>query len=84
MTLYVPKLSERSLCRLRRIAWAANRPMTKTLDAVIEYIARQIDQQAVCAACRDSSRCGICGLAELRKTAGKAAKARKINLSELS
>lgn len=59
MTLYVPKLSEQSLCRPRRIAWAANRPMTKTLDAVIEYIARHIDQQAVCTACRDNSRCGI-------------------------
>jgi hypothetical protein len=84
MTLYVPKLSEQSLCRLRRFAWAANRPMTKTLDAVIGYIARRIDQQAVCTACRDNSRCDICGLEALRKTAGQAAKSRKINLSELS
>jgi hypothetical protein len=84
MTRYVPKLSEQSLCRLRRIAWATGRPMTKTLDAVIAYIARHIDRQAVCNACRDNGRCGICGLAEPGKTAGKAAKPRKIRLSELS
>ena len=83
MTLYVPKLSKQSLCRLRRIAWAVDRPMTKTLDAVIEYIACHIDQKAVCTTCRDNSRCKICGLTELRKTAGKTLKSRKINLSEL-
>jgi hypothetical protein len=84
MTLYVPKLSEQSLCRLRRIAWAAGRPMTKTLDGIIAYIARNIDHKAICAACRDNSRCKICGLAEQEKAGRKAAKARKITLSELS
>jgi hypothetical protein len=47
------------------------RPMTKTLDAVIEYIACHIDQHAVCTACLDNSRCNICGLAGLKKNSRK-------------
>lgn len=88
MSQYVPKMSPTSLCRLRRIAWAVDRPMTKTLDRFVEYICRHINQQAVCNACLDSSQCETCGLHELKKASPQPAKPCKgrifINLSELS
>jgi hypothetical protein len=38
--------------------------MTKTLDRLIELVCRDIDPQPVCDACRDRSKCDICGLAD--------------------
>jgi hypothetical protein len=87
MSQYVPKISKTSLCRLQRIAWAINRPMTKTLDSFVEFIARHINQQAVCNACLDSSQCDTCGLDIMIKANRRAVKPCKgrifINLSDL-
>lgn len=88
MTHYVPQISKTSLCRLRRIAWALDKPMTKTLDSFIEFICRHINQKAVCNACLDSSQCDACGLDRMIKADQKAVKPKKdrifINLSNLS
>jgi hypothetical protein len=88
MSLYVPKISPVCLCRLRRIAWAVDQPMTRTLDRFVEFISRHINQQAVCNACLDSTQCEICGLHELIKANRKPVKACKgrifINLSEFT
>ncbi len=62
---YCPKLSSRSLHRLRRIAWAVDRPMTKTLDRIIELVCSRINAQSVCNACLDANDCKLCGLAEM-------------------
>lgn len=64
MTTYTPKMSAASLCRLRRLSWFAGRPMTKTLDRLIELVCRRIDPRPVCDACRDRTKCDICGLAD--------------------
>jgi hypothetical protein len=88
MPQYVPKISKTSLCRLRRIAWAVDQPMTKTLDSFVEFISQHINQQAVCNACLDSSQCDTCGFDKLIKAGRKAVKPTKdrifINLTELS
>jgi hypothetical protein len=63
MKTYTPRLSRASLCRLRRLAWFADRPMTKTLDRILELVCRQIDPHPVCDACRDRTKCDICGFA---------------------
>jgi hypothetical protein len=80
MTTYAPRLSAASLCRLRRLAWAAGRPMTQTLDRLIDLVCNRINAQAVCNACLDGSQCDICGLARRCK----AAKKPSILLSELA
>jgi hypothetical protein len=80
MAAYTPRLSAASLCRLRRLAWAAGRPMTKTLDRLIELVCNRINAQAVCNACLDGSKCNICGLMQRCK----AAKKPSILLSELA
>jgi hypothetical protein len=62
--------------------------MTRTLDSFVEFISRNINQQAVCNACLDSSQCDTCGLNEMIKANRKAANPCKgrilINLSEFS
>lgn len=80
MAAYTPRLSAASLCRLRRLAWAAGRPMTKTLDRLIELVCNRINAKAVCNACLDGSKCDICGLAKRCKAADKPS----ILLSELA
>ncbi|MBF9014694.1 MULTISPECIES: hypothetical protein [unclassified Oceanispirochaeta] len=44
---------------LRRVAWAAEKPMTKSLDACIQNIVSNLDRKAVCSACKDH-RCLEC------------------------
>jgi len=61
---YTPELSRYQSCTLRRIAWAIDLPMTKTLSAVIEYVGNVIDNKRVCAACKDKSRCMTCAFNE--------------------
>jgi hypothetical protein len=62
MRTYTPRISTASLCRLRRLSWYAGRPMTKTLDRVIELVCSRIDPQPVCDTCRDRTKCDLCGL----------------------
>ncbi len=59
---YSPRMSPRSLCRLRRIAWAIDQPMTRTLDRIIDFVGSRIDPRRVCDACRDPSACNLCAL----------------------
>ena len=80
MTDYTPRLSAASLCRLRRLAWAAQRPMTKTCDRIIELVCSRINAPAVCFVCRDRSKCELCGMRDPDKAAPKPS----INVSDLS
>ena len=63
---YTPELSTESCCTLRRIAWAAGLPMTKVINQVFELIPEVIDKQFVCAACRDNSKCSVCGFSKVK------------------
>ena len=58
---YTPELSDSASATLRRLAWAVNQPMTKTLEAMFQKISRIIDKQKVCESCKDPSACSICG-----------------------
>ena len=57
---YTPKLSFKSSCTLRRIAWALEMPMTKAMEKVFEYLPEILDREKVCQACRDRSKCSDC------------------------
>jgi hypothetical protein len=61
---YTPELSLSGSATLRRLAWFRGEPMGKTLERILEMTAKhtaQISPGAICRACRDDSKCSICG-----------------------
>jgi len=57
---YTPELSYEASCTLRRIAWAVDRPMTKTIEMVFNHLPKMMDREKVCDKCRDRTRCDDC------------------------
>ena len=57
---YTPELTYQHSCTLRRIAWALEKPMTKAMEDVFEYLGQVIDRNLVCQACRDKTKCEEC------------------------
>lgn len=62
---YTPELNTAACCTLRRIAWAAELPMTKTLNQLVIQLPEIFDKKIICSACKDQSKCNICGFSEL-------------------
>ena len=55
---YTPELSYRGSATLRRLAWFRGKPMTKTMEALLEATGRmmaQIRSGEVCGNCKDMS-----------------------------
>ena len=60
---YTPELSYRGTATLRRLAWFRGKPMTKTLEALLEATGRtmaEIRPGEVCSKCKDDSACDEC------------------------
>ena len=60
---YTPELSYRGSAILRRLAWFRGKPMTKTLEALLEATGRtmaEIRPEKVCGKCKDDSACDMC------------------------
>lgn len=57
---YTPELSQEYSCTLRRIAWALEKPMTRAIEDVLDYVGKVIDKRQVCQSCRDKSKCSGC------------------------
>ena len=57
---YTPELNQKHSGTLRRIAWALERPMTKTIEEVFDYVSKTIDNKKVCEAYKDKSFCNRC------------------------
>jgi len=57
---YTPELSGQSSCILRRIAWAIDQPMTKTIEMVFEEFPKYMKREKVCEKCRDRTICAGC------------------------
>jgi len=57
---YTPELSTKHSSTLRRIAWALGIPMTKTIEAVFDFLGRTLDSSKICEACKDKTRCSGC------------------------
>jgi hypothetical protein len=56
---YTPELTLKSSAVLRRIAWALRKPMTRTIEEIMEYMTRVLCSEKVCESCRDK-RCETC------------------------
>jgi len=62
-TAYTPELSYRGSATLRRLAWFREKPMTRTLEALLEATGRtmaEVRPGEVCAKCKDDSTCEEC------------------------
>ena len=57
---YTPELSQKYSCTLRRIAWALDKPMTRAIEDVLDYVGKVVDKNLVCQSCRDKSKCSSC------------------------
>jgi recombinational DNA repair protein RecR len=57
---YTPELNPASSATLRRIAWALNQPMTRTINEIFQKLPEYIDRGKVCRFCRDPSGCNLC------------------------
>ena len=57
---YGPQLRTKTSRSLRRLAWAMQLPMSRTLEELIKIIPHLIGSKPVCSACRDRSRCSEC------------------------
>jgi hypothetical protein len=60
---YTPELSPRGSGTLRRLAWFRGKPMSKTLEVLLEATGRtmaEIRPGEVCAKCRDDTICDEC------------------------
>ena len=57
---YTPKLSPYHSATSKRVAWALGKPMTKTINIILDNLDRIIDPTKVCDKCRDRSRCAEC------------------------
>ena len=64
---YTPELSLRYSGMLRRVAWAANVPMTKALEDLVRLLPVVFNAGKVCAACKDVTFCQSCGFAQKNK-----------------
>jgi len=57
---YSPSLPRKYSSTLRRIAWALNEPMTRTIQIVIEDYLKSIEPEKICRLCRDKTKCSHC------------------------
>jgi len=60
---YTPELSQIGSATLRRLAWHLQKPMTKSLEMLIEITAMKmakVRSGEVCKRCRDDSICEVC------------------------
>ena len=67
---YTPELSDWASCMLRRIAWAIEKPVTRTIEMIFEELPKFIKKEEVCNRCRDKSLCGGCGFNQNRYLEG--------------
>jgi len=60
---YTPQLSQIGSATLRRLAWYLQKPMTKSLEMLIELTATkmaEVKPGEVCSKCKDDSICEWC------------------------
>ncbi|MCK4792637.1 MAG: hypothetical protein KAV87_53400 [Desulfobacteraceae bacterium] len=57
---YTPELTQLNSQVLRRIAWSLNRPMTETMQWVMQSIANNIPKESICVSCKDATKCSTC------------------------
>jgi len=57
---YTPKFSAKASITIRRLAWAFDLPMTKTVDLIINELSYIFSSSDICAKCKDKTECNSC------------------------
>ena len=57
--MYTPQFSDKSTISVRRLSWYLGKPMTKTVDVVMEILPYIFDSKKVCKTCKDK-KCKYC------------------------
>ena len=57
---YTPELSQEGSSTLRRLAWSLNKPMTQTLEIIVEEYSKSKEPEFICISCSDKSKCNQC------------------------
>ena len=58
---YSPQFSEMAVVTVRRLAWALNMSMPKTIDIIVKELSSAFSSSVVCPQCKDKSKCNLCG-----------------------
>ncbi|MDR2177553.1 MAG: hypothetical protein LBP20_05865 [Treponema sp.] len=58
--MYTPSFSDLATVSVRRLAWAFNKSMPKTVDLMVGLMPSLMDPSKVCLACQDQSKCRAC------------------------
>jgi len=57
---YTPAFSAFASISVRRFAWAAKKPMTQTVDMIIQLLPFLVESSTVCKVCQDKTKCDDC------------------------
>jgi recombinational DNA repair protein RecR len=57
--LYTPQFSEVASISVRRLAWATNKKMTKTIDLIVKLLPTIVNPSKVCSSCQ-AKECQAC------------------------
>jgi recombinational DNA repair protein RecR len=58
--MYTPQFSDTATISVRRLAWALNKSMPKTVDFMVSLMPSLMEPSKVCIACRDQTTCQAC------------------------
>ena len=58
--MYSPNFSELAAVSVRRLAWAMGANMGQAVDAMVLLLPGHINQEKICTACKDSTKCVSC------------------------
>jgi len=58
---YTPQFSEMACVTVRRLAWALNLSMPKTIDIIVKELSSAFSSSFVCPQCKDKTKCNLCG-----------------------
>jgi hypothetical protein len=70
---YSPQFSEKAVVSIRRLAWALNLSMPKTIDILVNEISLIFSSSMVCPECKDKSKCHTCGFHQTEEKAALSA-----------
>ena len=58
--MYTPQFSDLASISVRRLAWAMGTNMTSAVSRIVKLLPTMFDAQAVCARCKDKTKCKDC------------------------
>jgi recombinational DNA repair protein RecR len=58
--MYSPEFSTIATVSVRRLAWALNKSMPKTVDLMVSLMPSLVEPSKVCMSCKDNTKCHAC------------------------